>query len=240
MIRILTAALMSLHHMLLASALPSQRLHNDRITFHAVRHLPSEVTISKIASSNCYDLGPKSPKAGSICLSVVHVLQNYAMSANGIIDFKPALEGIIFNNFSVRDLYTFSGQEGYSSVYGSIVILKIIHNLFSQVHSCKTNVNVDIDIPRNTSSNVLKVRRVFNRSVYITREYAIYRYANFNPRPHVFTHEVVLPLHSLGGFVGIFNGLASKDDLPEEEGRTYSGDPKTVLCPKCAIFSSVS
>lgn len=54
-----------------------------------------------------------------------------------------------------------------------------------------------------------------------------------------FCNPICFP-HRIGRMAGVLDSAARQDDLPEQESRTDNGDPKTPLCPKCAIFSSIS
>ena len=46
--------------------------------------------------------------------------------------------------------------------------------------------------------------------------------------------------HCIGSFASVFNSFAREGDLPQQEAGPDNGDPDTPLCPKCAIFSSLS
>jgi hypothetical protein len=62
--------------------------------------------------------------------------------------------------------------------------------------------------------------------------------SKFNPAGY--PHEVVSFAHRFGSQARILDGLSGKDDLPKQEPRPDSGNPKAALCPKCAIFPSIS
>ena len=47
-------------------------------------------------------------------------------------------------------------------------------------------------------------------------------------------------IHRLGGFASVFDSFPSQHDLPHQKARPDNGDPNTPLCPKCAIFGSLS